>query len=118
MGYRVGMLCLGLIYRAALLVLGVWYTIEPIHSLSWIGWVVFAGALWVMTFALTFVSMHLRARRRFMKFMKIRATIPPEDMRRFEEINSLHLTSDPAERERLMALGREYQNRIREALKK
>lgn len=49
---------------------------------------------------------------------KLRSAISPEDKRRFQELNYLHLSRDPVERERFLKLANEYQEKIREALKK
>jgi hypothetical protein len=39
-------------------------------------------------------------------------------MKKFEELNVLHGTADPTERERFLKLMREYQQKAGEALKK
>lgn len=49
---------------------------------------------------------------------KLRSAISREDKKRFQELNYLHLSRDPAERERFLKLANEYQEKIREALKK
>jgi len=49
---------------------------------------------------------------------KIRASFTKEEMKKFEEINTLFGTADPAERERFLELTREYQQKIREVVKK
>lgn len=49
---------------------------------------------------------------------KLCSAISPEDRKHFQELNHLYLSRDPAERERFLKLSNEYQQKIREALKK
>ena len=49
---------------------------------------------------------------------KVRASFTKEEMKKFEEINTLFGSADPAERERFLELTREYQQKIREVVKK
>jgi hypothetical protein len=46
------------------------------------------------------------------------SAISSEDKKRFQDLNYLHLSRDPAERERFLKLADEYQEKIRESLKK
>jgi hypothetical protein len=88
---------------------------EPIRSLNWLGWSVFTAAGLAIAVLAWFMKLRRRAGRRI---NKIRASFTPEEMKKFEEINMLFGTDDPLERERFLKLTREYQQKIKEALKK
>ncbi len=88
---------------------------EPIHSLSWLGWSAFAAAGLAIAVLAWWMKLRRSAGRRI---NKIRASFTKEEMKKFEEINTLFGTADPAERERFLELTREYQQKIREVVKK
>jgi hypothetical protein len=88
---------------------------EPIRSLNWPGWVAFAAAGLVIAVLAWWTKVRRSAGRRV---NKVRASFTKEEMKKFEEINTLQGTADPVERERFLELKREYQQKIREALKK
>jgi hypothetical protein len=88
---------------------------EPIHSLSLLGCSAFAAA--GMTIAVLAWWMKLR-RSAGRRVNGVRASFTKEEMKKFEEINTLYGTADPVERERLRELMREYQQKIRDTLKK
>jgi hypothetical protein len=88
---------------------------EPIRSLGWLGWSAFAAAGLAVAVVAWLIKLRRRAGRRV---SKIRASFTKEEMKKFEEINTLHGTADPVERERFLELTREYQQKIRDALKK
>jgi len=48
---------------------------------------------------------------------RLSSAISREEKKRFEELNTLYLSRDPAERERFVKLANEYEEEIREALK-
>jgi hypothetical protein len=107
-----GMAFLWIVYRLARVLLTRSY--EPFPSLNWAKWcaVAMAGliiAMMAWLLKLRYLSMK--------KARKIRSQFSPEEMKHFEELNTLHGTSDPAERERFLALMREYQDRVRRALR-
>jgi hypothetical protein len=88
---------------------------EPIRSLNWVGWSVFV----VAGLAVAALTWYVRLRRRAGRTVhKIRTSFTKEEMKKYEEVNSLYGTADPNERERLLKLTREYQEQIREAPKK
>jgi hypothetical protein len=88
---------------------------EPIRSLNWLGWSAFVAA----GLAIAVLAWWMKARRSAgRRINKIRASFTKEEMKKFEEINTLFGTADPVERERFLNLTREYQQKIREALKK
>jgi hypothetical protein len=49
---------------------------------------------------------------------KLNSALSLEEKKRFEELNTLHLSRDPADRERFVKLANEYEGKIREALKR
>ena len=88
---------------------------EPIRSLGWLGWSAFAAA----GLAIAVLAWRMKLRRRAgRRVNKIRASFTKEEMKKFAEINTIHGTADPVERERFLELTREYQQKIRDALKK
>jgi hypothetical protein len=107
-----GMALIWGVYRVTLFVLAPGS--EPNHSLSWLGWSAFAAAGLAIAVLAWWMKVRRSAGRRV---NKIRASFTKEEMKKFEEINTLFGTADPAERERFLELTREYQQRIREALK-
>jgi hypothetical protein len=107
-----GMALIWGVYRVTLLLLAPGS--EPIRSLSWLGWSAFAAAGLAIAVLAWWMKVRRSAGRRV---NKIRASFTKEEMKKFEEINTLFGTADPAERERFLELTREYQQRIREALK-
>jgi hypothetical protein len=100
-------------YRATLFLLAPGS--EPLRSLNWPGWVAFAAAGLAIAVLAWFMKLRRNAGRRV---NKIRASFTKEEMKKFEQINTLHGTADPAERERFLELTREHQQKIRNALKK
>jgi hypothetical protein len=88
---------------------------EPIRSLNWLGWLAFAATGLATAILAWFLKLRRKAGR---KVNKVRASFTPEEMKKFEEINTLHGTADPVERERFLELTREYQQKIRDSLKK
>jgi hypothetical protein len=108
-----GMALIWGVYRVALAFLAP--KSEPLHSLTWLGWCAFAAAGLAVGILGWLASLRFKAGARI---KKVRASFTPEEMKRFEELNTLHGTADPAERQRFLALMKEYQQRVREALKK
>jgi hypothetical protein len=107
-----GMALIWSIYRVALLLLAPGS--QPIRSLTWLGWSAFAaGGLGIAGLA-WWIKLRRNAGR---TINRVRASFTEDEMKRFEEINTLFGTADPVERARLLALTREYQRRIRDALK-
>lgn len=88
---------------------------RPAESLSWVGWVAFASAGLAVAVALWWMRLRRKATRRV---NQVRASFSQEEMKKYEEINSLYGTADPVERERLLSLIREYQQKAAEAYKK
>jgi hypothetical protein len=108
-----GMAMIWATYRVMLLLLAPGS--EPIRSLNWLGWSVFAAAGIIAAVLAWYMGLRRRARR---SVSKIRASFTKEEAQRFEEVNKLYGTGDPVERERFLELTREYQQKIRDGLKK
>jgi hypothetical protein len=104
---------LWLIYQAVHAVL--FSSKELNGSLGWLGWMGFSTASFALAALAYFVRIRFMARRRV---AKIRGGISPEDRARFEDINRLCGTSDPKEREKLLALQKELEEKVRQSLKK
>lgn len=100
-------------YRAALFLLAPGS--EPIRSLGRLGWSAFGAAGLTIAVLAWWMKLRRSASRRM---NKVRASFTKEEMKKFEEINTLFGTADPVERERFLELTREYQQKIRDALKK
>jgi hypothetical protein len=87
---------------------------EPAPALNWTEWCAFAVVGILIAIAAWFLKLRYSSMKRV---RKIRSQFSPEEMKYFEELNTLHGTSDPAERERFLKLMREYQDRVSRALK-
>jgi hypothetical protein len=84
-------------------------------AFGWRGWtgVAFAGfALSVLGF---FAKARFAAHRRW---KKVRAEMSPEEWTKYEALNQLFGSADPRERERFLALKKEFEERLREIHKK
>jgi hypothetical protein len=113
-----GMGVLWVLYRIALFAVRLWrpgYEPIPFPSLHWIGWLAFAAAGLLIMIAVWFLRIRFVASQRV---KKVESSFTPEEMKRFEELNTLHGSADPAQRERFLKLAKEYQQRVQEALKK
>lgn len=109
-----GMALLWILYRLALSILRLWRPgIQPIRSLPWFGWIVFAAAGVCTLIYAWYLRMRIVTSRRVRRMF---ASFTPEERKRFRANDNLHSTNDPAERERLLKLYREYQERIQQAL--
>lgn len=88
---------------------------EAIGSLGWLGWLGFL----VASFALAVLAYYMRIRFIGHRHAaRVRGSISPEDRARFEDINRLYGTTDPKERERLLALKKELEEKVRQSLKR
>jgi hypothetical protein len=111
-----GMAILWCAYRLALFPVNKrWHgVIAPFHLLPLTGWVAFAGSGLVLTVALCPVKAWFIAKRRV---RKVWSSFTAEEIKRFEQINTLHGTGNPAEREYLIKLTGDFQERVAKALK-
>jgi hypothetical protein len=69
------------------------------------------------TFAWYMRLQFIAKRRVHQLHSKLKSIITPEEEKRFEELNTLHGSKDPAERDRFLKLAGEYRQKVREALK-
>jgi hypothetical protein len=88
---------------------------ESIGSLGWLGWVGFLVTSFVLAVLGYYMRIRFIARRHV---AKVRGSISPKDRARFEDINRLYGTTDPKEREKLLALKKELEEKVRQSLKK
>lgn len=117
----VGMTLIWIAYR-------IWLMAAPpslfhIHVLfGWAYWLSYAAAGLLVAALLVYLRIQWRVRRSvrsaFLMRARLDSTLSPEEKKRFQELNTLYLSRDPAERERFVKLVGEYQEKIREAMKK
>ena len=104
----------------------IWLLFAPLspsaHELTvsgWLYWLSYATAGLLLVASLVYLRFRWIINRAVSRtHAKLRSAISPEDKKRFQELNYLHLSRDPSERERFVKLSSEYQEKIREALKK
>jgi hypothetical protein len=106
-----GMAFLWIVFRLAHALLPRSY--EPASSLNWAEWCALAVAGLILAMLAWLLKLRYSSIKRV---RKIRSKLSPEEMKYFEELNTLHGSSDPAERERFLKLMREYQDRVSRAL--
>lgn len=115
----VGMGLIWIVFKIAPVVLGPFPSIrELLTSFGWVGWTAYAIAGLFFGILAWYLRIQFIAKRRVELHSKLKSVITPEEKRRFEELNTLHSSKDPAERDRLLKLAREYQQKVREALKR
>lgn len=113
----VGMAFIWLTYR-------IWLMAAPAQSVrtpavfSWFYWISYAAAGLLLVALLVYLRFWTVKRSLSLMRAKLSSTISPEERKRFEELNTLALSRDPAERERFVKLANEYEEKIRKALKK
>jgi hypothetical protein len=111
-----GMTVLWLVYWVGLSAVRLWWpAINPIGSLRWFGWLVFAVAGLLTSIAVWLARLRWVATKRV---QKTRSSFTSEEWKRFAEINQLHVTTDTEKRERLLKLYKEFQERLQESVKK
>jgi hypothetical protein len=116
----VGMGCIWVIFELALAVVGPFPAVhERLSSFGWVGWTTYAIAGILAGILVWYLRIQYRANRVADRMRgNLNSVISPEDKKRFEELNTLHGSEDPAERERFLSLAKEYQQKVNEALKK
>ena len=116
----VGMGLIWIVFKIALVVLGPFPSIrELLTSFGWVGWTAYATAGLLLGILACYLRIQFIAKRRVDQLhSKLKSVITPEEKRRFEELNTLHGSKDPAERDRFLKLASEYQQKVREALKR
>jgi len=92
---------------------------ELLASLGWIGWMMYALAGVLVGIFAWYLRVQFTAKRNVDRMRSnLNSIISPEEKKRFEELNNLHGSKDPAERERFLKLATEYRQKVRETLKK
>jgi hypothetical protein len=115
-----GMVLIWIFFKLTLLVLAPFPSIrEPLSSLGWVGWATYAIAGVLVGIFAWYLRLKFIAKRKVDRLHRnLNSIITTEEKKRFEELNVLHGSADPAERERFLKLANEYQQKVREALKK
>ena len=86
---------------------------------SWLDWVGYAASGFFLAVIVWLARMRMIARRKVSRMTRnLDSLLSPEDNRRFAELNILHGSKDPAERERFLKLASDYRAKVREALTK
>jgi hypothetical protein len=114
-----GMALIWIIYR-------IWLLISPsapaaqVHSpFGWLYWVSYAAAGFLLLALVIYLRFRWGINRTVFRMRtKLNSAISPEEKKRFSELNTLHLSRDPADRERFLKLANEYNEKIREALER
>ena len=89
------------------------------HVSGWLEWVVYAVTGFFVALTIWLARIGMIARRKVSRMKRnLDSLLSPEDKTRFAELNILHGSQDPAERERFLKLSTEYREKVREALKK
>ncbi|HEV2195223.1 MAG TPA: hypothetical protein VGR55_06555 [Candidatus Acidoferrum sp.] len=114
-----GMGLVWILYRVWLLFAPPSTSVHKLPASGWLYWLSYATAGILLVALLVYLRFRWFINRAVSRtYAKLSSAISPEDKKRFQELNYLHLSRDPAERERFVKLSNEYQERIREALKK
>ena len=114
----VGMALIWITYR-------IWLIAAPAPSVDkppvfgWFYWISYAAVGLLLVALLVYLRFRWTVKRS-VSLMRARlgSAISREEKKRFEELNTLYLSRDPAERERFVKLANEYEGKIREALKR
>jgi hypothetical protein len=112
-----GMVLVWLFLRALILISG--HQGDSGRFFSTYGWiVVVAGGLVVAIVGTAAYSLIAASRKHSRMKRNLDAFLSPEDKARFSEINTLHGSRDPAQRERFLRLAAEYRELVQKAVKK
>jgi len=116
----IGMSFLWIASKITLAVLGPFPSIRAIPTaLGWLGWTAYAVGGLLVGIVACYLRLKFIVRRKANQMQdKLKSAITPEEKKRFEELNVLHGSTDPAERERFLEILNEYQQKVRGALKK
>lgn len=114
-----GMVSIWVIYKIWLLFAPPSPSVPESFAFGWLYWVTYIVAGLLLAALVVYLRfrwiINLAVSR---THAKLRSAISLEDKKRFQELNYLHLSRDPAERERFLKLANEYHEKAREALKK
>lgn len=116
----VGMGLIWIAFKITIVVLGPFPSIrELLTSFGWVGWTAYVIAGLLLGILAWYLRIQFIAKRRVDQLhTKLKSVITPEEKRSFEELNTLHGSKDPAERDRFLKLASEYRQKVREALKR
>lgn len=91
---------------------------QKLPVFGWLYWASYAAAGLLLAALLVYLRFRWIIHRAVSRtHAKLSSAISPEDQKRFQELNHLHHSRDPSERERFLKLANEYQEKIREALR-
>jgi len=114
-----GMGTLWILYRITLLILKPFSARQQLFVSGWLGWAGFAFAGLLLGILAWYMKVRFTAKRSASRMLnKVRVGLSTKQKKRFAELNTLYGSQDPAERERFLKLASEYQQIVREALKK
>jgi len=112
-----GMGLIWILYKILLLAFGPFSSIR--QPLSLLGWTVYAVTGLLVAILAWYVRLKFIVKKRTDQMRsKLKSAMTAEEARRFEELNTLHGSNDPAERERFLKLLDEYQQKVRDVMKK
>lgn len=116
----VGMGLIWIILKTSLFIIGPPAAAQKLLPVSsWLAWVGYAASGFFLAVIIWLARTRMIAGRRVSRMNRnLGSVLSPEDHRRFAELNILHGSKDPAERERFLKLASEYREKVREALKK
>lgn len=115
-----GMELIWIILKTSLFIIGPPATTQKLLPVSgWVDWLGYAASGFLLTLIIWLARRRMIARQRVSRMQRnLDSLLSAEDKRRFTELNILHGSKDPAERERFLKLAGEYREKVREALKK
>jgi hypothetical protein len=116
----IGMGLIWMLSKITLLILGPFPSVHELFSrFGWLGWTVYAFAGLLVGVLAWFLRIRFIANKRMDLIKdKLTSVISAEERKRFEEVNTLYGSRDPAERERFLKLAAEYRDKVTKALKK
>jgi hypothetical protein len=114
-----GMASIWLLYKTWLLFAPPSPSAHGPFAFGWLYWASYTAAGLLLAALLVYLRFRWIINRAVSRtHAKLSFAISSEDKKRFQDLNYLHLSRGPAERERLLKLANEYQEKIRESLKK
>jgi len=114
-----GMASIWLLYKLWLFFAPPSPSVHKPFAFGWLYWASYAAAGLLLAALLVYLRFRWIINRAVSRtHAKLTSAISSEDKKRFQDLNYLHLSRNPGERERFLKLADEYQEKIREALKK
>jgi len=115
----VGMASIWLLYKIWLLFAPQSSSAHQPFASGWLYWASYAAVGFLLVALLVSLRFRWAINRAVSRtHAKLRSAISPADKKRFQQLNTLSRSRDPADCERFSKLAAEYQEKIREALKK